>query len=403
MSTNSPRWALLLPVYLPSALLALAQGLLLPTLPVYARDFDVSFGMAALVIAAAGVGTMIADVPAGMVLSRLGLKMSMLLGTGMTAAAMFALGLAQVFPELIIYQLACGVGRAMWSLSRHAYITEIIPPRERGRSISVFGGLNRIGMFGGPAIGGLVGTQFGLTSAFYLGGFLALIAFGISLFFVRDPEIVPEGTRSARWGIVFDLVRTNGRDLGAASIAQLCGQMIRAGRQAIIPFFGDAVLGLSVAEIGTIQSASSMVDMALFFPAGYIMDRFGRKVASVPSFAVMAIGMGLIPLTTGFFSLLVVATIIGFGNGLGSGAMMTLGADLAPRRAMGEFLGVWRFIGDSGRAGGPVVVGSLADATGFGVTSVVIAAFGLGASLTLALLVQETRDSYRTAESESPT
>src|SRR5688572_27161656 len=146
---RATRAALLLPVYVPTALLAFGQGLLLPTLPAYARSFDVSFGWASLVLAAAGIGTLLADVPAGMLLGRLGLKPTMLLGAALTACATFAIGFAHVFPELIVYRLIAGVGTAMWGLSRHAFITEAIDPRQRGRAISVFGGINRIGMFSG--------------------------------------------------------------------------------------------------------------------------------------------------------------------------------------------------------------------------------------------------------------
>ena len=63
---------------------------------------------------------------------------------------------------------------------------------------------------------------------------------------------------------------------------------------------------------------------------------------------------------------------MGLGNGIGSGTMMTLGADLAPAPGHGEFLGVWRLIGDVGSTGGPLVVGALADAVGLA-----LAAFGL--------------------------
>ena len=72
-----------------------------------------------------------------------------------------------------------------------------------------------------------------------------------------------------------------------------------------------------------------------------------------------------ISLITGeFIALLLPASLLGFGNGLSSGAMMTLGADLAPRDALSEFLGLWRLIGDGGRMSGPVCVGYVADFLG---------------------------------------
>jgi MFS family permease len=375
----------------PTALLAFGQGLLLPTLPVYALEFGVTFAVASLVIAAAGIGTLIADVPAGILLGRLGLKPTMILGAGMTAAATFALGIAHFVPELIVYRLIAGIGTAMWGLSRHAFITESIDPRQRGRAISVFGGINRIGMFGGPAAGGLIGTTLGLEASFFLASALGVAALVISMIYIRDTRVQIHADRHVRWGLVRDMIRRNGRDLAAAGIAQTFGQMIRSGRQTIIPFYGAAVLGLSTAEIGLVQSAASTLDMVMFVPAGILMDRYGRKTAAVPSFAVMACGMLLIPFTGGFFSMMAVAMLIGFGNGLGSGTMMTLGADLAPPGATGEFLGLWRLIGDSGQAGGPLAVGALTDALGFEASAFILAGVGFASSLTLALMVKETR------------
>ena len=388
---RSARAQLLLPVYVPTAMLAFGQGLLLPTLPAYARSFHVSFALASLAIAAAAIGTLLADLPAGLVLGRLGLRPTMLLGAGLAAVATAAAGSAHVFPELIAYRLVEGVGWSMWGLSRHAFITESIDPRQRGRAISVFGGLNRIGLFAGPAVGGLVGAAAGLRASFFVASGLSVVALVICAIFVSDTRVVVHADRRLRWELVRAMLVANRRDLSAASVAQTFAQLIRAGRQAIIPFFGQAVLGLNVAQIGAIQSASSTVDMLLFVPAGYIMDRFGRKVTSVPSFAVMALGMACIPFTHSYLTLMGAAVIIGFGNGLGSGAMMTLGADLAPRGATGEFLGLWHLIGDAGSAGGPLAVGWLTDSVGFDGASFALAGVGVAASLTLALLVRETR------------
>ena len=38
----------------------------------------------------------------------------------------------------------------------------------------------------------------------------------------------------------------------------------------------------------------------------------------------------------------------GLGNGFSTGIFMTLGGDFAPREGRGEFLGVWRLVGDVG-------------------------------------------------------
>jgi len=110
----------------------------------------------------------------------------------------------------------------------------------------------------------------------------------------------------------------------------------------------------------------------------------------VPSFAIQALGMALIPFTSSFFTLLLATGLIGFGNGLGSGTMMTLGADLAPLDTRSEFLGLWRLIGDGGAFGGPIVVGGVAGMLGLVPATFVIAGVGLAAALALGTLVPET-------------
>lgn len=397
-----PRNAMLLPVYVPTALLAFGQGLLVPTLPVFAATFDVSFAEISLAVAAAAIGTLLMDVPAGMLLGRLGRKPAMIFGTAMVALSTLLIATAHVFPLLILYRFIGGIGTALWGISRHAYITDVTPSAERGRSIAMFGGINRIGVFAGPLVGGLIGAAFGLRAPFLVASAMALAALVMSFMFVRETGTSAVPQRRARWQLVSALVKSHGSDLAAAGIAQTLAQMIRAGRQLIIPLYADSQLGLGVAAIGTIMSAGAIIDMLLFVPAGMIMDRFGRKWAAVPSFTIMAAGMAMIPLAGGFWQLLAASLLIGFGNGLGSGTMMTLGADLAPPGATGEFLGLWRLIGDTGGAAGPLVVGSVADVVGLAATALVLSSAGLASAAVLAILVRETRQSAHGPPAGSP-
>jgi len=381
---------LLLAVYVPTFLLSFGQGITIPTLPLYAQTFGLSFSLVSLVVAADGLGTLLADVPVGMVLGRFGRKRLMILGTVSVAACNLALVLAHFYPELIAYRLLGGAGAAMWGISRMAYVTEVIPVADRGKVLSTFGGIMRIGIFVGPAVGGFIGSRFGLAAPFLVTSALALLAVPASAVFVEEIDTISVRSGRMRWRVVLSVVRRHYRDLSTAGAAQVFAQMIRAGRQMIIPLYGASVLGLDVAAVGTIISIAAAIDMSLFIPAGLIMDRLGRKFASVPCFVILGLGMALVPLSSGYGGLLIATCVMAIGNGLGSGTMMTLGADLAPREATGEFLGVWRLIGDAGGTGGPLVVGGVADLYGLGVAAFVLAGVGLVAALTLALFVRET-------------
>lgn len=397
---------LLLAVYLPTALLALAQGLLLATLPLYAADLGVGYMTISIITSAAAMGTLVTDVPAGAVLHRIGLRRSMLIGCALVMLGTLSLTL-DLTPELIVaVRILAGIGTAMWGLSRHAFIAQAIPIARRGRAIALFGGINRVGMFGGPAVGGIIATAFGMHAAFLVAGLMSAGAWSAAMAFVPrdDPADLPKrGSSGARWVIVKQTLRANSGDLSAAGVAMLFAQMIRQGRQLLIPLIGAHQVGLNAAEVGMVMSVSAVVDVSMFFPAGVIMDRYGRKWASVPCFAIMAIGIGAVPFTDSFATLMAAGVVIGLGNGLGSGSMMTLGADLAPEGATGEFLGIWRLIGDIGMVIGPLLVGAIAGALSLDGSAIALMVAGFVASATLAFLVKETRVSETVSSASGTT
>jgi MFS family permease len=385
---------LVLAVYLPTALLAMGQGLLLATLPFYATELGVSLTMVSVIVSAAAIGTLVTDVPAGALLHRIGLRRTMLIGSMLVVIGTLSLAIPMSPAVVVSFRVLAGVGTALWGLSRHAFITQASDNSTRGRSIAVFGGINRIGMFAGPAIGGIVATAASTSASFVLAGLMGFLAFLAGVFFIPSDSRTTEekrGTGRKRWDLVFQTLRSQSGDLTAAAVAQLFAQMIRQGRQLLIPLVGATTLGLNPAEVGMIMTASAVLDMSMFIPAGFLMDRYGRKFAAVPSFAVMAIGIGMVPFAGGFVGLLIAGLVIGLGNGLGSGTMMTLGADMAPPGATGEFLGVWRLIGDVGMVAGPLAVGLIATAVGLTGSAIVLMIAGLLASAILFFLVKETR------------
>lgn len=384
--------SIVLSLYLPTLFLSFATGMLTPIMPLYARSFEISYALVGMVLAAQGTGNLIGDIPAGIILSRLGHKWTMLVGVTLFGLSITAMSWAHTVPELIIYGFLAGLGNAMWNISRHAYMTDLIPLARRGRVSATFGGINRIGTFLGPLLGATLGATMGLRFPFLIFGVVTVIAFVLSALFVNEsvaPRIQRGGLRG-HTSHLLEIARTYSGILTTAGIAQLLAQMIRTGRNSIIPLYAADVVGLDVQTIGWIVTLSAAIDMAMFYPAGVIMDRYGRKYASVPSFLIQGIGMALVPLTFSFETLLMATLVIGFGNGIGSGTLLTLGSDLAPKESMGEFLGVWRLIGDVGSTGAPLAVGGVADLVGLAMSALVMGAVGLGAAAILAWWVPET-------------
>lgn len=387
---------LIFPVYVPTFLLSFCKGILLPILPFYAKSFDVSYTLVGVILAAEGIGSIFGALPTSIVLNKLGRKNAMILGVLMVTFSVTGLFFAPSVVVVLLLRLISGVGASIWNISRHAYLTDVTSPNQRGRALSIFGGVNRIGTFAGPAVGGILAAAFTLRTPFLAFGAIALLATLVAALAVerRDtPVSIPPKGHIRHIAGVFN---THRRILSTAGLGQLCAQTVRNGRYVFIPLFGADVLNLSVDEVAYIMSFSGFVDMFIFPVAGIIMDRFGRKFAMIPCFAIQALGMALIPFTGGYYELLGITCLIGFGNGIGSGTMMTLGADLAPKDNMGEFLSFWRLIGDGGQMGAPMIVGKVADVVGLSPAAFVIAGIGLTASGIFLFFVPETLEKPQT-------
>ncbi len=387
------RW-LLLSLYLPSVLLSLCNGLLVPTLPVFAASLEVSYLLIGLILAGDSIGMLLADVPAGALMRHIGRKRAMIVGLTIAALSVGALAFTDSAALVIGLRILAGAGAALFNISRHVFMAEEIPRAGRGRVMALFGGTNRLGDLAGPLAGGFIAVAFGIGATFLVYAGLALVTVWLCWRFVEGsvrnvPEVsgqVPARPAAALAGTL----RSEGRLLITAGIGQLCAQAIRTGRRVLIPRYAADVLGLGVDQVGVGVSVAAALDFLRFYFAGVIMDRWGRKWATVPSFLLQALSLALLPLAQDFRSLVLIAGLGGVGNGIGSGTMMTLGADLAPPGRTGEFLGLWRLVGDVGSATGPLLVGAVAQVLGLGPSAGVVAMLGAGGSMLFAFAVPET-------------
>ncbi|MFZ1287863.1 MAG: MFS transporter, partial [Candidatus Phosphoribacter sp.] len=273
--------------------------------------------------------------------------------------------------------LAVGLAGSVFGLARHAYLTEAVVPHLRARALSTLGGVHRVGMFIGPFIGAVVLTRWGKPGAYAVGVLGALLA-AVLVAMTGDlaaRQAARQAARDARPPErtlrVGEVLRTHRRVLTTLGIGVLAVAATRSARNAIVPLWAEAI-GLDAAATSLVFGISGAADMLLFYPAGWAMDRFGRVFVAVPSMLVLGCGMMLVPLAGSMWSLVAVATLLGVGNGIGSGILMTLGADASPVAGRAQFLGGWRLMGDVGWALGPAVVSAVVAVASLGAASVVM-------------------------------
>lgn len=392
------------PVYAPNFLYSAGAGLVLPVTPLLAKELGASIGAISLIITAGAIGGIMANVPAGVLSDRYGVRATMGYGLVATAVAAAAISLSGSLLLLTVLLFVNMAAQAIFNVSRLAYVAAAVPVAQRGRAISLVGGTSRIGMFLGPAAGGALGHAFGLHAAFIaqaaVTGVAAVLLFALTEATPRPPSMAARG--SSAYGRLGRTLVTHRREFLTVGAVAFAIVVMRQGRQILMPLWGDAI-GLDVARIGFVLSLGAALDATLFYPVGVVMDRYGRKFAVIPSLLLLASSLVLVPFATTFPTFLLLGLLSGFGNGFGSGVVMTLGADLAPPEGAGEFIGVWRLVADVGSAVAPLGIGALAEVATLGVSAVATGLVGVAGVLIMLFLVEETLHSAtRAAQPRGP-
>ncbi len=358
-------------------------------LPLYVLESGYDAAFAALIVGLRGIGILLFDLPAGMLVTRFGDKPVLLGGVAAVLASMLLLA-ASTGPLWIAgAAILLGCGFSAWMLGRQSYVSDSCETHETGRAIAVMAGVQRGGAFVGPALGGAIAMAWGYSAAFAASAATALVAVAFVLRYARN--IGPEAASTDHGlGGTLRIIREEYRVFATAGLAALTLQLMRASRQLLVPLFGAAI-GLDVAAIGIVYSLSAAVDMCLFYPVGLLVDRRGRKWSAVPTMLLFALGLGLLPWASGLYSLIGIALLLGLANGIGTGIVMILGADLSrASRQRRQLLGVWRLMGDTGVSSAPFLTSALIGIASLAAASVTIAAVGVCGAALMAFLVTET-------------
>ncbi|MCH8627975.1 MFS transporter [Arsenicicoccus piscis] len=344
--------AIAVPAYGPTLLSGIGTGAMAPAIPLFARELGASVGTAGLITALFGLGVLAADLPAGELAARIGERLALLYATAFGGAVTLVAAHTRSLAVLAIAVFAYGLCGAVFGLARMAYLTEAAPAHLRARAMSTLGGTMRVGRFLGPFLAAAIVTQRGVAGAFELSAAMDLLAFAVVW---RLPDLPGERRAPVSEATVLAVLRRSRRVLATLGVGALLVAAARALRDVVLPLWGDH-LGLSPATTALVFGIAGGAEMLLFYPAGMVMDRFGRAFTAVPAMLGLGLGFLLLPLATNLGSFTAAAVFIGVANGIGAGILMTLGADSAPPDQRSRFLGAWRLVADVGSAGGPALL-----------------------------------------------
>lgn len=393
-ATRQILWRFAPMIYGPTLLFGLGEGAILPLLPVIATTLGADVAQAALITAVVVVARLIGNLPAGWAVARIGERRTMAIAGCLALAGGIGVLLSPSLGVLALSVFGIGLCASAFGLARHAFMTTRVPLRYRARALSVLGGSFRLGMFAGPFIAAALLVATGTETVavwFFIGCLAALI---ILVLVARDPEeelaaegllpTTPSGHRHDAPGAESDGVfRTMWRNRGVLARLGLPAASLSGLRQArvyLLPLWGVS-LGLDAEVIALVVGLTGALEFALFYSSGQIMDRWGRLWACLPSMALMGgafLGLAFThDLDSALAWFIAAAVVVGIGNGLSSGILMTIGADVAPPANPAQFLGSWRTMTDAGAAATPLLIAGITAIASLSIATAVIGLLGL--------------------------
>ena len=381
-------------------------AMVVPTIPVLATSFAITPGTAAQLVTALAVGRFAGMPISGFLLDRFGARTALIAGP--LAACVSAL-LAAIMPWFVLILIPVffiGVADSIWVIAREIAGVDLVRADQRGRVLSGFHGVNYLGLAFGPLIGGLLTEQLGFRAVFVAYAACAAISIllGWSVQSRQHSAGAVETNETVRgWGIqaikqrlsaVRELFLQIDPKLRATYVVLVLATFTsfahRVATQSIVPLFASATLAMTPKEIGMLFTISGLSVFIMILPAGFVIDKVGRKWATVPSTGIPAIAFLLIPFSDSFVQLAVLLSFLGVSNGLSLGSLATSTYDVVPANARGRLQAARRTIAEIGGISAPLIGGYLVDRFNPSVPFFAYAPFLILSAILLAVVARET-------------
>ena len=359
---------------------ALGFGILAPSLPIFARTFDVSALQVSAVISVFALMRFVSAPGAGALTDRFGERLIMSTGLAFVGLSSLAAGFSQNLVQLIVLRGVGGIGSSMFTVSAMALLLRVVDTEQRGRAAAAFQGGFLLGGVAGPAVGGIV-VAWSIRAPFFVYAAALLLATIVAVVYLssahlREREHIVAHGNENRLSELRDALRNKAYQ--AALATNLTSGFVTFGlRSSVVPLFVVEGLARGASLSGFGFLAAAVVQAITLLPAGRMADTQGRRKALMLGSVATLMGMLLLTAsdlaantlgTAGFVGMilfLLSMAIQGYGAAfLGSAPSATVG-DIMEGRRGGIVVATFQMMSDLGAVVGPLIAGLLVDAYDF--------------------------------------
>lgn len=338
-------------------------------IPPYLDHMRIPVVLIGTLISLSPIFALAARLPVGMFYNRERARM-------LVSVAVLAMGVTNFFYSFadgrlsfaIVHCLNGFAYSAVTTLYMAFYVDSLAPDENRNHAMGYYVGTLALGYSTGNFFGGLIADHWGFSWTFQLGALLSLVSVAL-LWTLHGPsgarDAVSKGKEKARLTAREAFSALLQPELATVVLVALFLNLLHQMGGVFISLYGLAV-GMTLTQIGIMRAAFAGCNAITRPISGHVVNRFGHRGLSYFGLPLQALILMLVPLFTGFGTIVVVYVASGLMRAIVLVAnAVGLVQDVPESKVRrGLASGVYNAAGDLGNILGPSIGGFIAQATG---------------------------------------
>ncbi|GEM_PF-943264 len=371
-------------------------GLIMPFLPIYARDFGATKTQIGIMVGLFSVVKIFTAPIGGKIADMYGRKPIMVFGMVIYVIVMFLFGTAGSVAEVIIYRAGQGAASGLvWPVAM-AFIGDIVKEEDRGKAMGIYSVSFASGNATGPILGGIIASYYTLAMPFFFTSALAAVSAILLFIGIEESYAGSRRVNKVQRKQTFAFLKFKLKEITpfpktflGLTIGSFTVFFGLAMVWPMLSLFGDEVLLLSEFRIAIIFTIIGLVQMIVMFPAGSLSDRIGRKKLIVAGGIISSLFAGVIGLSMSYAFIISMVAFYTLGRALARPSFPAFVSSLTPTKHRGKGMGVYNFAQNLAFASGSFLSGVIADMAGLRIPFFIALAVGMMGVIFIQIMVDE--------------
>jgi DHA1 family tetracycline resistance protein-like MFS transporter len=346
----------LIPIFVVVFVDLLGFSIILPLLPFYALEYQLTPDTIGLIAAVYSVFQFMASPFLGALSDKYGRRPLLIYSQIGSMLGFLLLGWASAVWMLIASRVIDGISGGNITIAA-AYVADVSEPKDRASAMGVIGVAFGLGFMLGPFIGGELAALWGKAAPAFGAAIFSCISVLLTIFYLKEP-VIHRSTKEGKKGLAMTIEYFRTKNLRTFLLIFFFFALPFALYVSMFSLYAHLELDFNERDVGRFLAYVGFLGIIW---QGVVIRPLVKKMGELFSVRLgmvcLAVGLLLIVLAENWLQLALVAFIFSFGSGITRVVISSLITQAAPPDKKGSVLGVSASLESLSRIIGPVIGG----------------------------------------------